>query len=305
LASWLAAQGKASHAPHALAMPTPQNRAPWEAFMAGSLSGRTLFISGASRGIGLAIALRAARDGANIIVAAKSTTAHPKLPGTIYEAATAIERAGGQALPLAVDIREEAQVAAAVQAGVARFGGIDCLVNNASAISLTGALETPMKRFDLMMSVNLRGTYLCSQACLPHLLGAPNPHILTLSPPLNFDPRWFRGHPAYTISKYAMSLCVLGLAAEFADRGVAVNGLWPKTVIATAALNVIPGMDPRRARRPEIVADAAWQILVGDAKSCTGNLFTDEEVLAAAGETDFDRYNMDPAQRPFPDLFVD
>src|ERR1700681_4527597 len=225
----------------------PQHPSPGGAFITGSLSGRTLFISGASRGIGLAIALRAARDGANIIVAAKSTTAHPKLPGTIYEAAAAIERAGGQALPLAVDIREEAQVAAAVQAGVARFGGIDCLVNNASAISLSGALETPMKRFELMMPVTLRGTSLCSQACLPHLLGAPNPHILTLSPPLNFDPRWFRGHPAYTISKYAMSLCVLGLAAEFADRGVAVNGLWPKTVIATAALNVIPGMDPRRA----------------------------------------------------------
>jgi len=239
--------------------------------------------------------------------------------GKDEEASIAASRAASHeaAWPAATDPRSAAEIdtvesalrarmaEAAVQAGVARFGGIDCLVNNASAISLTGALETPMKRFDLMMSVNLRGTYLCSQACLPHLLGAPNPHILTLSPPLNFDPRWFRGHPAYTISKYAMSLCVLGLAAEFADRGVAVNGLWPKTVIATAALNVIPGMDPRRARRPEIVADAAWQILVGDAKSCTGNLFTDEEVLAAAGETDFDRYNMDPAQRPFPDLFVD
>jgi len=270
-----------------------------------TLKGRTLFISGASRGIGLAIALRAARDGANIVIAAKSRTPHPKLPGTIYTAAEEIEKAGGQALPLAVDVRDDEQVRAAVAAAAARFGRIDCLVNNASAISLTGTLETPMKRFDLMMSINLRGTYLCSQACLPELLKSDNPHILTLSPPLSIEPRWFKNHTAYTISKYGMSMCVVGMAEEFRQRGVAVNGLWPRTLIATAALNLIPSADTRRARRESIVADAAWHILTQDSRSCTGNLFIDEDVLARAGITNFDQYNMDPNVVPARDLFVD
>jgi citronellol/citronellal dehydrogenase len=271
----------------------------------GTLKDRTLFISGASRGIGLAIALRAARDGANIVIAAKSQSPHPKLPGTIYTAAEEIERAGGRALPIAVDIRDEQQVRGAVAATVERFGRIDCLINNASAISLTGTLDTPMKRFDLMMSINLRGTFLCSQACLPELLKSDNPHILTLSPPLSIEPRWFKNHTAYTISKYAMSMCVIGMAEEFRDRGVAVNGLWPRTLIATAALNLIPSADSRRARRESIVADSAWHILTQDSRRCTGNLFIDEDVLARAGISDFDQYNMDPNLAPARDLFVD
>jgi citronellol/citronellal dehydrogenase len=270
-----------------------------------SLAGKTLFITGASRGIGLAIAKRAARDGANIVVAAKTETPHPKLPGTIHSAAAEIEAAGGKALPLAVDIRDEDQVKAAVARAVERFGGIDILVNNASAISLTPTLETPMKRFDLMMGINTRGTFLCSQACLPHLKRAANPHILTLSPPLSLDPKWFAPHVAYTIAKYGMSLCVLGMAEEFRKDGIAVNALWPRTIIATAALQVIPDSEPERGRTPEIVAEAARHVLVSDSRATTGNFFIDEAVLAAAGDTDLARFAMRPGTLLKPDIFLD
>jgi citronellol/citronellal dehydrogenase len=269
------------------------------------LKDKTLFITGASRGIGLAIALRAARDGANIAIAAKTAEPHPKLPGTIHTAAEEIEKAGGRALPLAVDIRDEAQVTEAVERAAAHFGGIDILVNNASAISLTGTLETPMKRFDLMMGVNARGTFLCSQACLPHLRKARNPHILMLSPPLNMAPQWFARHTAYTMAKYGMSMCVLGMSAEFAGEGIAVNALWPRTIIATAALAMIPGVDAGNGRRPEIVADAAHAILARDSRSCTGNFFIDDEVLAQEGVDDLDRYAMKPGAPLVPDLFLD
>ena len=279
--------------------------------MMASLQGKTLFITGASRGVGLSIALRAARDGAQIVIAAKTTVPHPKLPGTIYTAAAQIEKAGGKALPLAVDIRDEAAVLGAVEQAAAQFGGIDILVNNASAISLTGTLATPMKRFDLMFGVDVRGTFLCSQACLPHLLGAAaagrNPHILNLSPPLNLRPHWFKDHVAYTIAKYGMSMCVLGMAEEFRDRGVAVNALWPRTVIATAALTMIPGMSARGdgCRTPEILADAAHVILTSDAGQATGHFYIDEEVLSSAGVTDFSRYAVQPGSPLIPDLFVD
>jgi citronellol/citronellal dehydrogenase len=272
--------------------------------MATTLAGKTLFITGASRGIGLAIALRAARDGANVVIAAKSNVPNPKLPGTIHSAAAEIEAAGGKALAVKCDIREEAEVRAAVDAAVERFGGIDVLVNNASAISLTGTLDTPMKRFDLMFGVNVRGTFLCSQACLPHLLAAENPHILTLSPPLNMDPKWFGPHVAYTMAKYGMSECVLGMAEEFRDRGVAVNALWPRTVIRTAALAMIPGVDPARCRTPEIMADAAHAVLTTPARERTGRFLIDEDVLREAGVTDFDRYAVDPSQSLLPDLFL-
>ena len=269
------------------------------------LKGKTLFITGASRGIGKAIALRAARDGANVAVAAKTVDPHPKLPGTIHSAAAEIASAGGKALPLAIDIRSEEQVASAVAKTVERFGGIDILVNNASAISLTGTLETPMKRFDLMFAVNVRGTFACSQACLPHLLKAENPHILNLSPPLSMEPRWFGGHCAYTMSKFGMSMCVLGMAAEFRGRGVAVNALWPRTVIATAAISMLGGTVAERVcRKPSIVADAAHAILVRDSRGCTGNFFLDEEVLREAGVTDFTPYAVDPGSPLAPDLFV-
>ena len=275
------------------------------------LRGKTLFITGGSRGIGLAIALRAARDGANVVIAAKTVEPHPKLEGTIHSAASAIEKAGGHALPIACDIRDERAVHAAVREAVARFGGIDILVNNASAISLTGTAETPMKRFDLMFAVNVRGTYLCSQACLPHLEASAaagrNPHILTLSPPLNLDPRWFRDHVAYTMAKYGMSMCVLGMAEEFRGRGIAVNALWPRTVIATAAVAMIPGAPERvdMMRRPEILADAAHAILTRDARSTSGRFFIDEEALAEAGRTDFERYAVKPGTPLLPDLFLD
>ncbi|SRR5579883_182477 len=269
------------------------------------LKGKTLFITGASRGIGLSIGLRAARDGANIVIAAKTTEAHPKLPGTIFTAAREIEAAGGQALAMATDIRFEDQVRAAVETAVKRFGGIDVLVNNASAISLTGTLESPIKRFDLMMEINTRGTFLCSQACLPHLKRAANPHILTLSPPLNLSPRWFAPHVAYTIAKYGMSLCVLGMAEEFRGAGIAVNALWPRTVIATAALQMIPGVDPGHGRKPEILADAAHWILTQPARALTGNFFIDEDVLVRAGITDLARYAVDPAKPLQTDLFLD
>ena len=269
------------------------------------LKGKTLFITGASRGIGLAIALRAARDGANVAVVAKTTEAHPKLPGTIFTAAEEIEAAGGQAVALATDIRFEDQVQAAVKATVERFGGIDILVNNASAINLTGTLETPIKRFDLMMGVNTRGTFLCSQACLPHLKRAANPHILTLSPPLNMSPRWFAPHVAYTIAKYGMSLCVLGMAEEFRSAGVAVNALWPRTIVATAALQMIPGIDATHGRKPEILADAAHWILTQPSRALTGNFLIDEDVLVRAGVTDLARYAVDPAKTLRKDIFLD
>jgi len=276
-----------------------------------TLAGRTLFISGASRGIGLAIGLRAARDGANVAIAAKTTEPHPKLPGTIHTAVAEIERAGGKALPVAVDIRDEAAVQDAVAQTVARFGGIDILVNNASAINLTGTLATPMRRFDLMFGVNVRGTFLCSQTCLPHLLKAAeagrNPHILMLAPPLSMQPRWFKNHVAYTMAKYGMSMCVLGMAEEFRDAGVAVNALWPKTTIATAALAMIPGMMERldNCRKPDIIADAAHAIFTRDARTATGNFYVDEEVLASEGVTDFTRYALKPGAPLIPDFFLD
>ena len=276
-----------------------------------TLKDKTLFISGGSRGIGHAIALRAARDGANVVIAAKTTEPHPKLPGTIYSAADDIERAGGQALPLVVDIRDEAQVRTAVAQTVARFGGIDILVNNASAISLTGTLQTPMKRFDLMFGVDVRGTFLCSQACLPELVKSAqagrNPHILTLSPPLNMKAHWFAPHVAYTMAKYGMSMCVLGMAEEFRTLGVAINALWPRTVIATAALQMIPGAEVERCRKPEVMADAAHAVLTRDARdpANTGNFYIDDEVLAAAGITDLSAYAVQPGAHLRTDIFLD
>ncbi|KFL37372.1 SDR family oxidoreductase [Arenimonas donghaensis] len=269
------------------------------------LRGKTLFITGASRGIGLAIALRAARDGANVAIAAKSGVPNPKLPGTIHSAAAAVDAAGGQGLALQCDIREEDQVQAAVAATVERFGRIDILVNNASAIWLRGALDTPMKRFDLMQQVNARGTFLCSQACLPHLLDSANPHILTLAPPPNLDPKWWGPHTGYTLAKMGMSFVTLGLAAEFGSRGVAVNALWPRTVIATDALKMIPGTEPAKCRTPEIMADAAHAVLSRDSWRFSGNFLIDEAVLREKGVTDFDQYAVDPSQPLLPDLFLD
>ena len=272
-----------------------------------TLQGKTLFITGASRGIGKAIALRAANDGANIAVIGKTDTPHPKLPGTVHSACEEIEAAGGKAIPCVCDVRDDEQVAAAVARTVERFGGIDILVNNASAIFLAGTLETPMKRFDLMHAVNMRATYLCSQLCLPHLMQRENPHILNLSPPLNMRPRWFAGHVAYTMSKYGMSMCVLGMAEEFREAGVAVNALWPKTAIATAAVqNLLGGEEAiRGCRKPEIVADAAHAILTRAARNCTGNFFVDEDVLREAGVTDFDAYAVEPGAPLLPDFFLD
>ncbi|MEJ2368805.1 MAG: NAD(P)-dependent oxidoreductase [Acidobacteriota bacterium] len=270
-----------------------------------SLDGKTLFITGASRGIGRAIAVRAARDGANVVVAAKTEEPHPKLPGTIYTVADEIGKAGGEPLPLAVDIRDESKVKAAMDEAVARFGGIDILVNNASAINLRGTLDIPIKRFDLMHQVDARGTWVCSKLCLPHLLKSKNPHILTLSPPLSLEPRFFGPHLAYTMAKFGMSLCVLGMAEEFKGK-VAVNALWPKTTIATAAVrNLLGGEEMiRRSRKPEIVADAAHAILTRPAAECSGNFFIDEEVLAAEGVQDFSSYAVDPGAELMPDLFL-
>jgi citronellol/citronellal dehydrogenase len=269
-----------------------------------SLKDKTLFITGASRGIGLAIAERAARDGASVVIAAKSGVPNPKLPGTIHTAAEAVRAAGGEALAVQCDIREEDQVHAAVAQAVERFGGIDALVNNASAIWLRGAMETPMKRFDLMQQVNARGSFLCAQACLPHLAKSANPHILTLAPPPSLDPRWWGPHTGYTLAKMGMSFVTLGLAAEFGPRGLAVNALWPRTVIATDAINMIPGVDAARCRKPTIVADAAHAILSRDARGFAGNFLIDEDVLREAGVTDFAAYAVDPSQRPLPDLFL-
>lgn len=272
-----------------------------------TLKGKTLFITGASRGIGLAIALRAARDGANIAVAAKTSEPHPKLPGTIHTAAAEIEAAGGRALALTVDVREEDQVEAAVARTIETFGGIDICINNASAISLTGTLDTPMKRYDLMHQINGRGTYLVSQKCLPHLLKARNPHILNLSPPLNIEERWFAPHVAYSMAKYNMSLCVLGMAGEFRDQGVGVNALWPKTAIDTSAMRLLGGEAAmRKCRKPEIMADAAHVILTRDARAFTGNFCIDEEILRSAGITDFSAYRHDGVleQDLLPDFFV-
>jgi len=275
-----------------------------------SLAGKTLFITGASRGIGLAIATRAARDGANIVLVAKTTEPNPKLPGTLYSAAEAVQAAGGQALPVPTDIRDEDAVAAAVAQAVARFGGIDCLVNNASAISLTPTAATPMKRFDLMFGVNVRGTYCCTQACLAELIKSAkagrNPHVLNMSPPLSMKPHWFQNHVAYTMAKYGMSECTLGHAAEFKRHGIAVNSLWPRTAIATAALQMIPGIDLNKCRTPEILSDAAHVILTSDARAVTGNFFIDDALLAEHGVTDFDRYAVVPGTKDLiPDFFVD
>lgn len=270
-----------------------------------TLAGKTLFITGASRGIGLAIALRAARDGANVAIAAKSGVANPKLPGTIHTAAAAVEAAGGKALALKCDIREEDEVQAAVAQAAERFGGIDIVVNNASAIWLAGVEGTPMKRFDLMQQVNTRGSFLVTQACLPYLEKAANPHVLMLSPPPSLDPKWFAPHTAYTIAKMGMSLCVLGMSAEFAPLGIAVNALWPRTVIATAAIAMIAGVRAEQCRKPEIVADAAHAILTRPARTYSGHFAIDEEVLREAGVADFDTYAVAPGAPLLPDLFLD
>ncbi|HUP00136.1 MAG TPA: NAD(P)-dependent oxidoreductase [Gemmatimonadota bacterium] len=266
---------------------------------------KTLFITGASRGIGKAIALKAAVGGANVVIAARTAEPHATLPGTIYSAAADVEAAGGRALPLEVDIRSEDRVEAAVERAVEVFGGIDALVNNASAISLTGTLETPVRRFDLLFDVNVRGTFVCSRACVPHLRRSVNPHILVLAPPLDLDPRWFAPHLAYSLSKYGMSLCVLGMAEEFRADGIAVNALWPRTVIATAALRMLGGtVAPEECRTPEIVAEAAWAILGRDSRHCSGNFFLDEEVLAEEGVSDLERYAVQPGARLRSDVFV-
>lgn len=271
-----------------------------------SLRGKTLFISGASRGIGLAIALRAARDGANVAVAAKTAEPHPKLPGTIYTAAEEIEKAGGKALPIVCDIRFEEQVQAAVDQTAAKFGGIDICVNNASAISLTGTLQTDMKRYDLMNGINARGTYLVSRTCIPYLKKAANPHVLNLSPPLDMNPKWFAGHTAYSMAKYGMSMCVLGMAAEFKDEGIAFNALWPRTGVATAAIrNALAGDEGmKHCRTPEILADAAYLVFNKTAKAFTGNFLIDDTFLAENGVMDFDQYRVDPTQDLMPDFFV-
>ena len=274
-----------------------------------SLQGKTLFITGASRGIGLAIAKRAAADGANIVVVAKTAETNPKLPGTIYSAAKEIEAAGGKALPLQVDIRDDDAVLAAVAKAVETFGGIDILINNASAISLTNSEATPMKRFDLMNGINARGTYLCTVSCLPELkksaAAGRNPQVLTMSPPLSMKTHWFAPHTAYSMAKYGMSMCTLGHAGEFKKFGIGVNSLWPRTAIATAAMQMIPGVDLALCRTPEILADAAYLILTGPSSN-TGNFYIDDAVLAEHGVTDFDKYAVTPGNKNFlPDFFVD
>lgn len=268
-----------------------------------SLSDRTVFITGGSRGIGRAIALRAAADGANVVIAAKTDTPHPKLPGTIHSVADEIVAAGGRALPLVVDVRNDEHIAGAVDKAVATFGGIDVLVNNASAIFLEKTLSTPMSRFDLVFDINVRGTFAMSQACLPHLTQSTNPHVLTLSPPLELNPQWFADHCAYTMSKYAMSMTVLGLAEEFRDRGVAVNALWPRTMIATAASSLI-GVESAGCRTTEIMSDAAHAIVTSPSTDLTGGFFIDEDVLRRRGVTDFSKYEVTPGTPLTKDLFV-
>ncbi len=271
-----------------------------------SLAGKTLFITGASRGIGLAIGLRAARDGANIVIAAKTAEPHKKLPGTIYSAAEEVEKAGGQALPVVVDVREPESVNAAVEAAAARFGGIDICVNNASAIQLTGTLQTDIRRYDLMNQVNARGTFIVSRACIPHLKNASNPHVLALSPPLDMSPHWFRNHVAYTMAKYGMSMCMLGMAEEFREEGIAFNALWPRTGVATAAIEfALTGEEGlRHCRTVDIMADAAYAIFNKPARECTGNFFIDDVLLYAEGERDFDKYRVDATKNLMPDFFV-
>jgi citronellol/citronellal dehydrogenase len=275
-----------------------------------SLQGKRIFITGGSRGIGLAIALRAARDGASVAIAAKTAEPNPKLPGTIYSAAEEIKAAGGTALPIQCDLRDETQIAAAVAQAAAEFGGIDILINNASAINLTRTEETPAKRFDLMFDVNVRGTFLTSQAAIPYLRDSAaagrNPHILNLSPPLSMKPKWFKNHVAYTMAKYGMSMCVLGMSEEFKRDGIAVNALWPRTAIDTAALQVIPGVDTAACRTPEILSDSAYIILNRNSKECTGNFFVDDEVLASEGITDLEKYSVVPGTKDFLlDFFLD
>ncbi len=269
------------------------------------LKNKTVFITGASRGIGEAIACRLAKEGANIAVCAKTSQPHPTLPGTIHTVAKKIEDLGGKALPIKVDIRDEKQVQDAVDQSVEVFGGIDVLINNASAIFPTGTLDTPMKRYDLMMSCNVRGTFLCSKLCMPHLLKSKNPHILNLSPPLSMDPKWFKQHVAYTMSKYGMSMCTIGMAEEFREQGVAVNSLWPMTTIATQAIQVFFPFLMEKSRKPTIMADAACYIVSQDSRSMTGHCFLDEEVLKKAGIDQFDQYLQTPGQELQPDLFVE
>ncbi len=271
-----------------------------------SLKNKTVFITGASRGIGLAIALRCARDGANIVIAAKSAEPHPRLPGTIYTAADEVRAAGGNALPLVCDVRDEAQVEEAVEKAVAAFGGLDIVVNNASAIFPRGVLDTPMKRFDLMQQVNTRGTYMVTQKCLPHLMKAQNPHVLMLSPPLDMREKWFAPHTAYTIAKFGMSLCVLGMAGEFRDEGIAFNALWPRTAIATAAIaNILAGEEGMKmCRTPQILADAAYLVFTQNARDFSGNFLIDDTFLYDHGVRDFDAYRVDPTQSLLPDFFV-
>lgn len=274
--------------------------------MAPSLSGKTLLVTGASRGIGKAIALKAARDGANVAVAAKTYKKHPILPGTIYSAVEEINEAGGWGLAIRLDVRDQNSVENAVEQTVNHFGGLDILVNNASAIMLKGTLDLPVRRYDLMFATNVRGTYLMSRACLPHLLEAENPHVLNLAPPLNMNPQWFRDHVAYTMAKYGMSMCVLGMAEEFRGHGIAFNALWPRTVIATAALNMLEGaVKPENCRNVEIMADAAHAILCQDSKKCSGNFYLDEDVLRSTGVRDFDEYAVEPGQPLMKDLFLD
>jgi citronellol/citronellal dehydrogenase len=275
-----------------------------------SLSGKRIFITGGSRGIGLAIALRAARDGASVAIAAKTAEVNPKLPGTIYSAAAEIEAAGGVALPIQCDLRDEDQITASIAQAAAEFGGLDILINNASAINLTKTEATPAKRFDLMFDVNVRGTFLTSQAAIPHLRESAkagrNPHILTLSPPLSMKAKWFQHHVAYTMAKYGMSMCVLGMSEEFRKEGIAVNALWPRTAIDTAALQMIPGVDTAACRTPEILADSAYIILNRESKSCTGNFFVDDELLASEGITDLEKYSVVPGTKDFLlDFFLD
>lgn len=269
------------------------------------LKGKTAFITGATRGIGREIALRFARDGANIVVTGKSVEPNPKAVGTIHSTADEVERAGGKALPVQMDVRDETAVAAAVKAAVEKFGGIDILVNNASALGITGTMATPAKRYDLMNQVNARGTFICAQACIAHLAKSDNPHILTLSPPLNLNPKWFKDHVAYTLSKYGMSMCTLGMSAEFAAQGIAVNSLWPRTTIATAAVEVFFPQALAGSRKPAIMADAAHAIVVRDSRSVTGHFFVDEDVLRAEGVTDFEQYAVTPGAKLYTDIFLD